>query len=332
VSRPVSNVGLGMALLSAATFGTSGSFAASLIKAGWTPGAAVTARVVIAALVLTVPAVHQLRSRPLTSSSARTILVYGLIAVAGAQLCYFNAVSHLSVALSLLLEYSGILLVIAWGRVRHGHRLGRLTALGGATALGGLVLVLDLAGSHHLDVAGVLWGLGAAVGLATYFVLTAESDVSVPPLVVAWGGLAVAAVVLPLAAAAGALPVHATRSDVTLLHRHVSWIVPVLGMSVVAAAVAFLTGIVAVRLLGARLASFVGLAEVLFAVLFAWLLLDQRLDATQLAGGALVIAGIALVRIEEMRTPSVDVLPTPPELVPTHSTSTASGALVDSRG
>ena len=48
--------GFALALLSAATFGTSGSFAASLIDAGWTPGSAVTARVLTAALLLTVPA------------------------------------------------------------------------------------------------------------------------------------------------------------------------------------------------------------------------------------------------------------------------------------
>ena len=52
--------------------------------------------------------------------------------------------------------------------------------------------------------------------------------------------------------------------------------------------------------LGARLASFVGLTEVLFAVLFAWLLLDQLPERIQLAGGVLIVAGIA-VRIDELR-------------------------------
>ncbi len=293
-----------MAVLSGATFGTSGSFASSLIVAGWTPGAAVTARVVIAALVLTVPALLQLRSRPATRASAQTIVLYGVVAVAGAQLCYFNAVSHLSVAVALLLEYSGILLVIAWGWVRDGRRPRRLTVVGGATALGGLALVLDLAGSHHLDVVGVLWGLGAAVGLATYFVLSAEADEPVPPLVLAWGGLAVGTVVLAVAGVVGALPLHATRTDVTLLDRQVSSAVPVLGLAIVAAVIAYLAGIAAVRLLGAKLASFVGLTEVLFAVVFAWLLIGQRLDAIQLAGGALVVAGIALVRLDEMRGPA----------------------------
>jgi drug/metabolite transporter (DMT)-like permease len=38
---------------------------------------------------------------------------------------------------------------------------------------------------------------------------------------------------------------------------------------------------------------------VLFAVLFAWLLLGQTPRPVQLAGGLLVVAGIALVRLDE---------------------------------
>ncbi len=304
VRGSLSKLGLATGVLSGATFGTSGSLAASLIAVGWTPGAAVTARVAVAALVMTVPALLQLRSHRLRRGSARTIVLYGVVAVAGAQLCYFNAVSHLSVAVALLLEYSGILLVIAWGWARRGHRPRRLTVVAGVTALGGLALVLDLAGAHHVDVAGVLWGLGAAVGLATYFVVSAEADTTVPPLVMAWAGLAVGGLLLGVAGVSGALPLHATRSDVVLLGRPVPWFVPVLGLSLVAAVVAYVAGIVAVRRLGARLASFLGLSEVLFAVVFAWLLLGQRLDAIQLAGAALVVAGIALIRLDELHEPA----------------------------
>ncbi len=306
--RSLSNLGLGLALLSYATFATSGSFAASLIASGWTPGAVVTARVGIAAAVLTVPAMLQLRGWHATRASLRTVALYGAVAVAGAQLCYFNAVSHLSVAVALLLEYSGILLVVGWVWVRHGRRPSWLTGLGGAIALAGLALVLDLVGSHHLGPGGVFWGLGAAVGLATYFILSAEAAEPVPPLVLAWGGLGVGAILLSVAGATGALPLHAAWANVTLLDRQVSWLVPVFGLAIVAAVIAYLAGIAAVRLLGSNLASFVGLTEVLFAVFFAWLLLGQRLDAVQLAGGALVVAGIALVRLDEMRdtAPAVD--------------------------
>jgi drug/metabolite transporter (DMT)-like permease len=88
--------GVTLAALSAATFGTSGAFAGSLLQAGWTPGAAVAARIVAAALVLSVPALVQLRGRwGLLRRASGMIAAYGLIAVAGCQLFYFNAVSHL---------------------------------------------------------------------------------------------------------------------------------------------------------------------------------------------------------------------------------------------
>jgi hypothetical protein len=58
----------------------------------------------------------------------------------------------------------------------------------------------------------------------------------------------------------------ASARGVELLHRHLSWIVPVLELALVSAVIA---GIAAARRLGARLASFTGMAEVLFGVLYA---------------------------------------------------------------
>ena len=299
------SAGLPLALLSAATFGCSGSLATGLLRNGWTPGAAVTTRIVLAALALSAPALAQVRGGVVvTARGVRTVVAYGIVAVAGCQLCYFNAVEHLSVAVALLLEYSGALLVVAWLWARRGQRPGRLTVGGAAAAVVGLVLVLDLAGSHHLDLAGMLWGAGAAVGLAVYFVVSAGDDNGLPPLVVAWGGLVVGAVVLLGAAALGALPVRAPRTSVVLAHTEVPWLVPVLGLALVAGAVAYVSGIAAARRLGAKVASFVGLAEVIFAVVFAWLLLGQGLSGVQVAGAALVVTGIALVRLDGLRDTS----------------------------
>src|SRR5674476_522247 len=99
--------GLALALLSAATFSTSGSFARSLTGAGWSPAAAVAVRISAAAVMLSVPAVLSMRGRwRLLWRNAGMISMYGLIAVAGAQVFYFNAIQHLSVGVALLLELS----------------------------------------------------------------------------------------------------------------------------------------------------------------------------------------------------------------------------------
>jgi drug/metabolite transporter (DMT)-like permease len=293
--------GLLLAVVSAAAFGTAGTFASALLDAGWSAGSAVTVRMAVAALALAVPAVLQLRGRwSLLRSNAGAILAFGALAVALPQLAYFNAVSRLSVGVALLLEYSGVLLVVLWVWVRLGQRPSAVTGVGGVVALGGLVLVLDVVGGARIDPVGVGWGLVAAVGLAAYFVLSHSAD-ALPPLVSAWAGLAVGALVLGAAALVGVIPWRTTSVDVELAGRSTSWLVPVLGVALLAAAFAYATGIAAVRRLGSRLSSFVGLSEVLFAVLAAWLALGQRPGAVQVLGGLVVLAGIVLVRLGEPR-------------------------------
>jgi len=300
-----SRAGLGLAMASSLAFSMSGALAKSLIDAGWSPGAAVTARVSVAAVVLAIPAAVSLRGRwHALRRDAGLVVAYGVVAVAGAQLFYFNAIGHLPVAVALMLEYLGIVLVVGWMWVRHGQRPRRLTLAGSAAALAGLALVLGVIGHVRLDLAGVLWGLGAGVGLATYFVLGSRSRGDLPPIALASAGLGVGAVVLLALGGAGVLAMHATFGTVTFAGHPVSWLVPVAGLSLVAAVVAYVAGIVAARMLGARLASFVSLAEVIFAVLVAWLLLGQLPTGVQLAGGALIVAGIALVRLDELRAPS----------------------------
>jgi drug/metabolite transporter (DMT)-like permease len=291
-------------LLSSAAFGTSGAFGASLLDAGWSSAAAVAARAGLAAVVLTVPAVLTLRGRwHLLTRNWRPVLTYGLVAVAACQLFYFNAVQRLDVAVALLLEYLAIVLVVGWMWARHGQRPRPVTVVGAAAAVAGLVLVLDVLGAVRVDIVGVLWGLGAAAGLATFFVVSAHTDDDLPPVAMAWGGLTVGGLALAAAGASGLLPMAAPRVDVRFMGSDVSWVYPVLGLVLVAAVVAYISGIYGIRLLGARLASFVGLTEVLFAVLFAWLTLGQRPTLLQVVGGGVIVTGVALVRLGEAPTP-----------------------------
>jgi drug/metabolite transporter (DMT)-like permease len=294
--------GLALAVLSAATFGTSGAFASSLIDAGWSPAAAVITRIAVAALVLTVPAVLQLRGRwSLLRRGAGRVAAYGLVAVAGCQLFYFNAIERMPVGVALLLEYLAAVLVVGWLWLRHAQRPRRLTVIGAVAAIAGLAMVLDLGGSARIDPIGVIWGLLAAVGLAIYFLLGAAGDEEpLPPIAMAWAGMCVGAAALAALAWAGVLPVTATTGDVGFLGHQVSWVVPVLGLSLVAAALAYVAGIGAARRLGAKLASFIGMAEVLFAILFAWLLLGQLPSVVQFLGGALILGGVTLVRVDEL--------------------------------
>ncbi|TWE09942.1 EamA family transporter [Rudaeicoccus suwonensis] len=293
---------LAIAIASAAAFGSSGTCAKALLDAGWSPAAAVTARIALAALVLAIPTVLALRGRwHLLRSRVLPIAIYGLTGVAGCQLAYFNAVNHLSVGVALMLEYlSPVLLVLgvwAWKR----RRPATLTLVGTTTCVVGLVLVLDVFGGAHLSAVGIAWGLGAAVCSAGYFVLAGRSDDEFPPLALAGVGMAVGAVLLGVLGALGILPMHATTRDTIFAGHHTSFLVPLVALAVIATAFAYATGVMSARRLGTTVASFVALAEVLFSVVFAWLLLGQLPLPVQLAGGVLIVGGVVLVRLGELR-------------------------------
>jgi drug/metabolite transporter (DMT)-like permease len=76
----------------------------------------------------------------------------------------------------------------------------------------------------------------------------------------------------------------------------VGWWLPLLLLILISAVLAYPSGIVAVRRLGSSVGSFVALTEVIFAVVFAFLLLGQRPGPMQLIGGMLILIGIALVQ------------------------------------
>ena len=311
VTAPGARFGLPLAIGAAFAFGMSGAWARGLIDAGWTPGAAVTARVWVAALVLLVPTVLSLRGRwGVLRKNAGMVAAYGLLAVTATQLCYFQAVAVMDVGLALLIEYTAPIAVILWLWLRRGERPSRRSVIGAAIAFVGLVLMLDIITGAEVNVAGILWALAAMVGAATYFLLSAKADTGLPPIALAGGGLLLGAVALTVAGLVGILPIAWTTDDITYRFGTVPWFVPVLAIGLIATALAYVLGIASTRMLGSRLASFVALSEVVAALLFGWLLLGQLPDLLQALGGALVLVGVVVVKLGEPR-PAEFVEPIP---------------------
>ncbi|MFI2101709.1 EamA family transporter [Isoptericola sp. NPDC019693] len=333
VARGGLGTGLVLAVVSAVTFSLSGPLAAGLFATGWSPGAVVLVRVALGAVVLLPFGVVALRGdwAPVRRN-LRLLALYGALGVAATQFCYFAAVQHMQVGPALLIEYSAPAAVVAWLWLRHGQRPGRATLAGLALAAAGLVLVLDLTGAR-LDPVGVAWALGAMVGASTYFVLNARSGTGLPPLSLAAGGLVVGAVLLAVLAAVGILPVTASTAAVGLAGAVVPVGAVLAALGVVTAGVAYVTGIAAGRRLGARPASFVALLEVVSAVCFAWVLLDELPRPVQLVGGLLVLAGVVVVQQGEAATRR-----TPPAVGPSLGTrpeaeaGTATGTIEPAAG
>jgi drug/metabolite transporter (DMT)-like permease len=292
--------GLVLALVSAGSFGMSGALARGLIDTGWSVGAIVLVRIGIAALVVLPFGIYALRGRwEALRRNLGLITFYGLLAVAGAQFCYFSAVQHMQVGPALLIEYTAPAAVVVWMWLRHGQRPGPMTLVGAGLAAVGLVLVLDLLSGADLSTAGVLWSLGAMVGCAAYYIVNGDDTTGLPPIALAAGGLLVGALVVGLLGLVGLLPMRTSAAEVTYAGSSYAWWQPLLVLALFTAALSYVTGVAAGRLLGSRLASFVALTEVVAGVLWAWLLLGELPRAVQIVGGLLILAGVVGVKMGE---------------------------------
>lgn len=299
-AKPRLGSGIGFALLAAASFGLSGSLAKGLMELGWTAGSAVMVRVTIAALVLAIPGAIALKGRwHLLRSNIGPIVAYGIFAVAGAQLFYFMAVRTLDVGIAMLLEYLAPVAVVLYLWVRKGQRPSRVTGIGALIAAVGLMLLINIFGGGQISLVGIGWALGAMVGATVYFIISADTSNPLPPITLAASGLTVAAAVLAVAAVIGFLPMGFGAGDVVFVSFAIPAWLAVAVLGVVTAAIAYVAGIAATRRLGARLGSFVALTEVLAATVFAWLLLGQVPAPIQIAGAALVLVGVVVVKLGE---------------------------------
>jgi len=293
-------LGLLLAVGSAFSFASSGPFAKSLMEAGWSPTAAVTARLAGGALLMVIFAtVVQPDWFREALQHAKTVVAYGLIPIAGAQLCYYNAVAHLSVGVALLLEYTAPILVVGWMWATTRRRPSSLTLTGVALAIAGIMLVLNVFSGAHINVIGVGWALAAAVCAACYFMMSDAVDADgdgLNSVTLATAGLIVGTAAVAALGATGVMPLTFTTNDAVVAGWTTSWVVPVIALGLIPTAIAYTLGIMGISRLRPRFASLVGLSEVMFAVLAAWVLLGEAITPIQAIGGAVVLVGLALAR------------------------------------
>ncbi len=310
--------GLLIALASALAFSSSGPFVKPLLDGGWSLGAVLLVRMGTAALLLSPALILAVRrQRGFLRRHGLLIAAFGLTAVAGCQLFYFAAMQRMPVAVALLIQYiAPVLIVIAvWVRTRRAP--SRAVLVGSVVAMVGLVLVVDISGARF-DLLGTIFALCAAVCAAAYFVIAGRAGDDLPPLALAAGGLLTGTLLMTVLVVSGILPFAAPSITVTLVGLEVPGILPLLWVGAVATTLGYALGVIAVPLIGSRLASFVGLSEVLFALGFAWLLLGETPAPIQFVGGALILVGVVLVRLDagspaepKAETASLPVIPAP---------------------
>lgn len=304
------SVGLAIAVIAAAAFGVSGAFVKPLLEAGWSPASAVTIRALLGGVVLLPFALFTLRGRWSALWRGRwRVLAMALVGVAGTQLVYFAALERIPVGTAILIEYLAPLLLVAFIWATSRRMPTAVVLVGSVVALVGLVLVVSPGGGGALQIVGLLFAALAAVGCAVYYVVAARPNDGLPPVALAASGLVFGGLVLGLAGLIGIVPFAVTFGTVRMFGTATPWWVPLVIVGIIGTALAYAASITASGMLGSRLASFAGLLEVVAAALYAWLLLGENLSVLQLAGGVLILAGIAFVRAEKRSQPLEAAVP-----------------------
>lgn len=303
--------GVAFGVLSAVSFGASGPCAKALTDSGFTPLQAVWIRVLGAVLVLA-PAALVLRRGAILRTlrgNAWPVFAYALTAVALCQALYFVAASRLPVSIAILLEFTGPVLVVGWlGLVRRRH-IPRTAYIGVATAVVGLLAVVQIWSGLRLDPLGVAAAFGAACGSASYFLIIERLIGRVDPLVLTSSGMCAGTILLLPLATPWHAPWHLIAGDVRVgVHNVPGWAV-IAVLVIVSTVIGYVAGAGAIQRLSAPVACGVAYIEAVAASVFAWIALGQRLGPAQICGGVIVLLGAFMAQRSVVEPPPA--IPTP---------------------
>jgi drug/metabolite transporter (DMT)-like permease len=235
------------------------------------------------------------RSLRVSRSELPLLAVFGICGLAFVQWFYFAAIDRIAIGIALLIQYLAPVLVALWTRfVTHGPVRRRIWAAL-ALALVGLSIVLEIWSGFALDGLGVAAALLAAVTYALY-VLLAEREVGRrDPISLTTYGFLFATLFWAVIQPWWSFPFGAVNDAA-----QAAWDLPVWSlmawMILLGTIVPFGLFVAALRFVSAARAAIIAMFEPVAATLVAWLWLGQALGAAQLAGGALVLAGILLAQ------------------------------------
>ncbi|WP_374202670.1 DMT family transporter [Amycolatopsis sp. GM8] len=294
--------GTALILVSSVCFGMSGTIAKPAMIAGLSPEQVAAARIGLAAVVL-LAGIGLVRPRLLRVRKTEwpLLLGYGLLGVAGVQLCYFVAVQRLPVGIAILLEFMSPVLIALWTRFVRHVRLPRAMWLGITLAMLGLALVAQVWEGLSLDAVGVLAGLGGTVCSAAYFLIGEHGATTREPLGMVTWGVVIGAVAVSAIAPPWTIPVAILDAPADLGPWHPPVWLLVVAVALLSTALAYALGTSALRHLPAAVASVIGLLEPIVATATAWALLGESLRWVQLAGALVLLGGATIVQMVHSR-------------------------------
>ncbi len=274
-------LGVGLALVSASSFGVMPVLTKVVYDDGAEPIGVLAVRFALAATVLL--ALARLRGEPLPRGrERRMLLALGGIGYVGMSLCYFFALERISAGLTSLLLYFYPALVVVLGALLLRDRPRPLALVAVAVATVGTVLTIGpVQGGQGL---GIALGLGSALVYAAYILVSSR--------VHGVGPFAMSATVL--LAGSGVMGVLALVTRPQLPSAPGAWLA-LGGVALVGGVVAVTTFFAALALLGPSDTAVISTVEPVVSIAVAALVLGERLGGVQVVGGLVVLAAVAVL-------------------------------------
>jgi drug/metabolite transporter (DMT)-like permease len=275
-------LGLALALTAAFLWGVSGAVAADAF-ADISPARVAQARAMLAVLLL-VP--YAWWKGLLRVNGHYGWLVALGVNLAGVNVTFYWAIDRLGVGPGATIQFLGPILVLGWMVVVQGRRVTRVAWVAAVGAVVGVALVSRAWDIADVDWVGVLAGLASAGLFASYLLLGEHLGRDLRAItVMAWGFLV---------ATGFWLLVQPLWSFPTELAGDV-W-AKLVWVGVAGTALPFLIEFAALRRAAAGLVGVVATAEPVIGAAAAWIMLDQHLDAAQIAGGLMVVVAVASIQ------------------------------------
>ena len=294
-------VGYAMALGAGTLFGINGTVAKVILDAGLSSLRLTEVRCAGALVgLLAIVLARQPRALRAGRLELALLAAFGVLGVALVQLFYFLAIHRLAIGVSLVVQYSGVVLVALFAHFVLGERVRRRLWAALVLALGGLTLVVGLWTGVSLDGLGLVYAFLAAVTFAGYL-LSAERAVGRrDPISLLCYGFLFASVFWAIAQPWWSFPFALPARRVSLLghlsHVHAPVWALIAWLVVLGTIVPFLLIVGSMRHIAATRAGILAMVEPVVASVVAYAWLDERLGAAQLVGGAVVLCGIALAQ------------------------------------
>lgn len=217
------------------------------------------------------------------------IAFFGVFGLAGVQWAYYESIQRLPIGVSLVIQYTGPLLLLAYARWR-GLRVGDRLWLAGAFTIAGSFLVVGAydADLLSLNLAGIPYAVLSMLIFVMYFLLAERILARYAVWTLLVYGFGSALVVWMILRPLWLLPweLVALPGNAALLA----------GVIVVGTTLPFILIFLSVSLIPAARTGLTSTAEPVVAAAAAWLFLSETLELPQVLGGLVVLVGIAVAQ------------------------------------